>query len=205
MRPSEEETGMDDESPRERGLHTLDRPVRGRASLRRDEANRNRRRAWQATLFAALVALLGVLLPYAVKGIKALSRPAVTILTPQPGPVASRDFNVSGTASHIPSGDELWIVDWPDQNRAWYPVAAVDVNGDGHWALTSTHVCSMQGIHNIQVWLVPLSAQKLFNTYVQKRAATKYSWNPGLQNTPDGSSPEATVQIQVPATPKICG
>lgn len=178
-------------------------PVNRARRSRKGRAKRERGRLLLA-LIPAVLAAMGTAVTYGIKGFNYLERPQVSITSPINGSVvASRAFGVSGTASHIPANFDLWVVDWPDQDRNWYPVAGVDAP-NGKWSLPEKQVCPNIGLHAIQVWMVPDSSVDVFNKYIHRKVYSNYKWNPGLETPPPGAVPKASVMVRVPSSLKSC-
>jgi WD40 repeat protein len=122
------------------------------------------------------------------------SLPAANIYSPLPNFAATKAFSVSGTANNIPADDHLWlIVRAPD--NLWYPVERLHVDAQ-KWSVTASNFCIQPGRQDVQVWMVPDTAE---SPLLHRTSDGRTS---GLHSLPTRSILKAHVTTQVPRSVK---
>jgi hypothetical protein len=125
-------------------------------------------------------------------------QPKATIVSPINGSsgVAGK-FGAIGTALHIPSTSQLWLVDLVTAQDLYYPVEAVTPTG-GTWSVSPSLLCLAPGIQKIGIYIVPDSEAASLSQYVS--AKQNAGINPGIQNVPPGTALLAASTVTVTAS-----
>ena len=151
--------------------------------------------------FAALVAVAALVLPYAIHWWQSRERPKVTIVTPSNNTtVANNTFSVSGTAQHIPQGDDLWLIVRGGIQGRWFPAQLITVS-DSRWVIRKDMVCPAWGVQDLVIFMIPINNdQQLFAYKIHRRQERGKS----IASLPPSAVVEATATIQVPNNEPAC-
>jgi hypothetical protein len=107
--------------------------------------------------------------------------------------MSTNTFGAGGTASHIPESDDLWLVVRSGIEGRWYPDARLAPE-DGAWRLQPRELCPASGPQELEVWLVPQTADGELIAY---RKALDAGQAPGLNSMPPTATLEAVASISV--------
>jgi hypothetical protein len=152
-------------------------------------------RANKIALFVGIAALAVALIPYAIDVVRHFTGPRGSISEPAPGSIQPNNmFSADGTASNIPSGDDLWLVVRSGVGGRWYPAARVaPINGQ--WLVGGGIVRPAAGPQILELILLPDSSEATFVNYVS--ALRLHDLNPGLRQLPSGYKVLYSEQIVV--------
>jgi hypothetical protein len=145
---------------------------------------------------AAFAALITAATPIGLGLWHRWESPDAAIVSPANGAkVANNTFAVSGTAEHIPQGDDLWLIVRAGDQGQWYPAAHIVVDGS-RWRVGKDLVCPGSGIQDLVVFLIPaIDDQQLFS-YM---SGSEQSRSEPVLSLPPQSAFEASANIDVPA------
>jgi len=147
------------------------------------------------TLFVGLAALIVGLIPYAIDIERHFTGPHASISEPASGSIQPNNmFSAYGTASNIPSGDDLWLVVRSGVEARWYPsTRLVPLNGD--WIVGGGINRPSAGPQVLELILLPDSREGTFVNYVN--ALRLHDLNPGMSQLPSGYTVLYSAQIVV--------
>lgn len=159
-------------------------------------------RADKINLWIALIACVGIAVPYGKAIDRHFRRPQATITSPSPDEVMPNNtFGAAGTARNIPQGSDLWIVVRSGDEGRWYPDGRIIVRGN-KWTYARWQLCTGYGVQYLQVFLVTFSAEKDLFSFIRSSARQQEK---GVNSMPPGARLEYSRRIKVrPSRRKFC-
>jgi hypothetical protein len=147
-----------------------------------------------AGVLVAILGLVGgVLVPNLWHLHNYLNRPQASISWPnEQAKIPNNAFGAQGTAHHIPTDSDLWLIVRSGIEGRWYPDERLTVT-DGSWQVPKNMICPASGPQELVIYLVPDSAEGSLFAY--KRSAAQKGL--GMNSVPIGSTVMALVTVHV--------